>query len=268
VQKDTVTINVDFPVGLSVSDNKILCIGQKVQLLTTGKAASYLWSPAAGLDDITTASPIASPSVSTTYRVIAFSNNACKNDTGYVLVAVGNIPLVNAGDDKTIAAGTQVQLSATVNSNDVNKYLWTPSSGLSCTACPDPTFTADKDIRYKLTVQTTYGCTASDEVNIFVFCNKGKVFIPDAFTPNNDGLNDRFYVKGYGLSKVKSLLIFNRWGQKVFEKQNIPVNDANHGWDGLVNGLPAEPAAFVYLLNVICDDGNEFSLKGTVLLIK
>jgi hypothetical protein len=71
-----------------------------------------------------------------------------------------------------------------------------------------------------------------------------------------------------GIAKVKRLLVFNRWGQKVFEKQNIPVNDLSHGWDGRVGGLPTEAAVYVYLATIVCDDGIEFNVKGTVLLIR
>ncbi|MEO6455376.1 MAG: gliding motility-associated C-terminal domain-containing protein, partial [Ginsengibacter sp.] len=205
----------------------------------------------------------------TTYQVIAYSNNLCKNDTGYINIAIGNPPVVNAGNDINVASGTPVQLHATVSSNDVNKYLWSPATGIDCITCPDPQFIADNNITYKVTVQTIYGCTANDEVKVVVFCGKGQLFIPNAFTPNNDGLNDRFYIKGYGLEKIKRLQIFNRYGQKVFEKQNAPVNDPNYGWDGLVKGYPVEiTSAFVYILEVICKDGQEFNMKGTLMLVR
>ena len=269
IQKDTVSIQVDTPVGLSVSKSDSICIGERTQLSATSTAGNYLWSPAVGLSSTNIASPFAAPTVTTLYRVIAFSNNVCKTDTGFVLVAVGNIPTVNAGADRNIAAGTSIQLLAQTTGADINAYLWTPATGLSCVNCASPSFVADNDITYKVTIQTIYGCRATDEVRIVVFCGKGQLYIPNAFTPNNDGLNDRFYIKGYGIAKIKRMLIFNRYGQTVFEKQNVPINDASQGWDGTNKGVPAgETAAYVYVLEVICKDGQEFSYKGTVMLVR
>jgi gliding motility-associated-like protein len=106
-------------------------------------------------------------------------------------------------------------------------------------------------------------------VSIAVFCDKSKLFIPNSFTPNGDGFNDRFYIKGFGLSKIKHLSIFNRWGQLVFDKNNMPVNDESEGWDGSLNGIqPDKTGAYVYTMDVVCKDGQEFSYKGTILLIK
>ncbi len=118
-------------------------------------------------------------------------------------------------------------------------------------------------------MQTTYGCRASDEVRIVVFCGKGQLYIPNAFSPNNDGLNDRFYIKGYGIASIKRMMIFNLYGQTVFENQNVPVNDRSQSWDGTYKGLPAgETAAYVNVLDVISKDGQEFSYKGTIMLVK
>jgi len=269
IQKDTVSIQVDIPVGLTVSKTDSICIGERTQLRATSSVSNYLWSPAVGLSSTTIASPFAAPTITTVYRVIAFSNNVCKTDTGFVVVAVGNIPTVNAGADRNIAAGTSIQLQAQTTGADINAYLWTPATGLSCVNCANPSFVADNDITYKVTIRTIYGCTATDEVRIVVFCGKGQLYIPNAFSPNNDGLNDRFYIKGYGIAKIKKMLIFNRYGQKVFEKQNVPVNDASQGWDGTTKGQPAaQTAAYVYVLEVICKDGQEFNYKGTVMLVK
>jgi len=269
IQKDTATIRVDVPVNLLVSSNDTLCAGNRVQLRAIASAASYLWSPAVGLTNATSASPFASPIVTTRYQVIAFSGNVCKNDTGVVTIVVGNTPVVNAGVDQQVASGTTIQLFAQVNSNDLRQYLWAPATGLSCVDCPNPQLIADNDITYRVTVQTLYKCTAFDEVRIVVFCGKGQLYIPKAFTPNRDGLNDRFYIRGYGLARVKRMVIFDRWGKKVFEKQQVPVNDPSQGWDGTVNGLAVgNTSAFVYIVDVICKDGQEFNIKGTIMVVK
>ena len=268
-QKDTVTVKVDQPVNLSVSKNDSLCIGERRQLLASSTTSTYLWSPPVSLSNATIANPFAAPLVNTNYQVIAFSNNVCKNDTGFVSIYVGYKPTVNAGADINVAAGTPLQLNTQVTGNDIFKYQWIPATGLDCSNCPNPKLIADNDISYRVTVQTIYGCRATDEIRIVVFCGKGQLYIPSAFSPNNDGLNDRFYIKGYGIAQIKRMLIFNRYGQKVFEKQNVPINDPSQGWDGTNKGEPAgSTAAYVYVLDVICKDGQEFNYKGTIMVVK
>ena len=93
--------------------------------------------------------------------------------------------------------------------------------------------------------------------------------MPNAFTPNNDGLNDRYYVKAYGVKQISSFAIFNRWGQKVFERQNYKPNNPADGWDGTENGVPVRStSAFVYVLQFVCNDGTPFTRKGTVMLVR
>jgi gliding motility-associated-like protein len=128
---------------------------------------------------------------------------------------------------------------------------------------------ADKSITYKVVVRTQYGCTATDDINITVLCGKGSVFIPNAFTPNNDGLNDVFYVSGYGIAKVKRFSIFDRWGKLLFNKENFPAGDRKFGWDGNVLGSEVTvTTAFVYIVEVECVGGTTIPLKGSVLLVR
>jgi gliding motility-associated-like protein len=269
VQRDTVTVQVDEPVALSVSASDSICAGERIRLTATSTVNNYLWSPSAGLSSAAIAAPFASPATTTAYRVVAISSNVCKSDTGYVTVAVGNVPLINAGADRNIANGTVVQLSVTTTATDVRKYTWLPTTGLDCINCTTPKFTADQDITYRVTAETDYGCRGTDEVRIIVFCSKGQLFIPNAFTPNSDGLNDVFYIKGSGIATIKRLMIFNRYGQMVFQRQQSPVNAPSQGWDGRVNGtIPSITENFVYVLEVLCKDGQEFSYKGNLLLIR
>jgi gliding motility-associated-like protein len=269
VQTDTVAVQVDEPVALRVSASDSICAGERIQLTATSTVNNYLWSPPAGLSSTTSAAPFASPAVTTTYRVVGVSSNVCKSDTGYVTVAVGNRPLINAGADRNIAAGTVVQLSVATTATDIRTYTWMPATGLDCINCTTPKFTADQDIVYRVTAETNYGCRATDEVRIVVFCNKGQLFIPNAFSPNGDGLNDIFYIKGYGIATIKRLMIFNRYGQLVFQRQQAPVNTAAAGWDGRVNGsIPSSTENFVYVLEVICKDGQAFNYKGNLILVK
>lgn len=268
IQYDSVLIRVDEKVKLRHSSDAITCRGTAVRLTASGNTSQFVWSPAAGLNTITGPVVMANPVNTTTYRVVGISANVCPSDTGYILVTVGDIPTVNAGPDIRVNAGTQVTLPAT-STGGVVQYLWTPSTGLSCTDCPQPSFVADFNTTYKVRVRTQYGCEATDEIVVTVLCNKGAVYIPTAFTPNNDGKNDMFYVNGYGIARVKHFSVFDRWGKQVFRKDNITAGDRNQGWNGRVGNVEiTTTTTFVYVAEVECSEGTTIVLKGSVILIR
>jgi gliding motility-associated-like protein len=101
-----------------------------------------------------------------------------------------------------------------------------------------------------------------------VFCNNDNVFVPNTFSPNGDGSNDVFYVRGKGLNRVKMLRVFNRWGQVVFERTNFAVNDASAGWDGTYNGAKQVPDVYIYQLEIWCDNSTVVKFEGNVALIQ
>jgi gliding motility-associated-like protein len=267
VQKDSVHIVVDEKVRLQHSDNVLICRGDQTRLKASGNTSHFEWMPVSGLNSPHSASTVASPDQTTNYQVVGYSRNTCPNDTGFVLVTVADLPVVDLGPDRTVDAGQVITLSPAVSANVVN-YNWWPATGLNCTNCNAPQFVADKDIVYHVRVTTQYGCESQDDVRIIVACGKGAVYIPNAFTPNGDGKNDVFYIKGYGIQQVKSFRIFNRWGQLVFQRENFLPNDRSFGWDGTFNGRPADPGAFVYITEVICNEGKPIVEKGTVVLIR
>jgi gliding motility-associated-like protein len=94
------------------------------------------------------------------------------------------------------------------------------------------------------------------------------VFIPNAFSPDGDGVNDVFYVMGTGVKIVKSFMIFNRWGELLFQKENFVPNNPSFGWDGTIRGQKSPPDVFVYICNVLCENDIPYSYKGNVAIIK
>lgn len=268
-QTDTATVRVDQPVNLQTGPDQVICERGTVQLSASGNAGSFKWTPATALDNATIPNPKASPTQTTVYQVVGYSTTVCPNDTASVQVIVEPDPRVYIGPDVVADAGTLITLNPTLQGN-ITQYNWSPATGLSCPSCALTQLAADKNITYTLRVTTQHGCTATDAVNIVVNCNKGAVYIPSAFTPNNDGVNDRFYIQGFGLSIVKSLRIFNRWGKLVFARNNFVPNSSDMGWDGTVEGKRVnETTTFVYDIEVVCASTNQpFPLKGTVILIR
>lgn len=265
---DTVVVTVAQPIDITASANDTICIGQSSQLNVTG-ATTYLWSPATTLSSATSATPVAIPTLTTQYRVIGFDSYNCFQDTAYVVVAVGQYPTVSLGADKILPTGTPLPLTTVVTNGPITKWLWGPSAAtLSCTTCPLPTATIKREICYTVEATNLYKCAARDTMCVKVFCEGTQVFIPNAFTPDGDGVNDVLMVRAQGIRTVKNFRIFNRWGQVVFERNNFAPNDVAAGWDGTIGGKPASPDVYVYTCEVVCENDISYTYKGNVSIVK
>lgn len=265
---DTVLVEVVQPFSITVSPDDTICIGSQTQLFASG-ATNFLWNPASGLSNATASNPIANPTVTTPYRVIASDQYNCFADTGYVTVVVGPYPTVDLGAGTLVVAGTNITMNPVITNGPVKNYAWTPIDNISCTNCPRPVVTVNNNTLYRLEVENIYGCKASDTVSYQVKCEDAlQVFIPNAFSPDGDNINDVLMVRGKGLAMVKFFRIFNRWGELVFERNNFSANEAKQGWDGKVRGIPANPDVYVYTAEMICTAGSTFTRKGNVTLFR
>ena len=264
---DSLYINVIQPFTMKVSATDTLCIGESVQLSASG-ANSYVWSPSTGLSNSTISNPLASPATTTTYIVLGTDQKNCFTDTGRITVKVYPIPQFNIVESLIKAnVGLNIPL-VTTSSADITKWNWIPNKWLSCSTCPSPIATITSDIKYVAEVSNPGGCTARDEVTIETLCNDFNIFIPNTFSPNGDGMNDVFYPRGKGLFKVRSMKIFNRWGEIVFAKAEFTANDASAGWNGTFNNKQLSSDVYVYTIEVVCDNNTIIPLKGNVTLLR
>jgi PKD repeat protein len=266
VGSDSVIVNVIPPSKVEVALGDTICLGQSVQLSAWGNSR-YLWSPANTLSASNIADPVATPKLSTTYRVIGTDDKNCFRDTAFVTITVGAWPKVTLGPDKVLSTGTQLQLVTTVLNGPIKKWAWTPVKDLTCPDCSLPVATVKKDVCYTVTVQNNFNCEASDTLCIKAFCESTQVFIPNAFVPGATS-NNILMVRGKGIKLVKSFRIFNRWGQMVFDRANFQANEKDFGWDGKINGVPATPDVYVYTCEVLCEDDKAFTYKGNVAILK
>ena len=101
-----------------------------------------------------------------------------------------------------------------------------------------------------------------------VVCGDKNLFLPNTFSPNGDGSNERFYPRGGGLFQVKYLRIFNRWGEQIFEKTNFAGNQSSEGWDGTYKGKPAASDVYVYIIEIVCSNSESFQYKGNIMLLR
>ncbi len=263
---DSVSITVKSKTTSSVGPGGEICEGDTLHLHVYGNALQhYIWLPSKGLDNNLSANPIARPDSSVNYVVIAIEGR-CVPDTNYVQVIVHPRPHVNLGPDRTILAGETVQLNA--QGNNVVTYAWTPEEGLSCNNCQDPEATPKHTITYMVRALAEHGCNDSDDITITVICKASQLYVPNSFTPNGDGQNDLFLPRGKGIRIIKLFRIYDRWGELIFEQKDIDVNDFSRGWDGTRNGKPLPSDVFVYMIDGICDIGEEFHWQGDITLIR
>ena len=262
---DSVVVSVLFPFTVVYPNDTCICLNESAQLCAISSTQStYFWTPAFGLSSTWSACPVATPTATTTYTIIVSDSLACFADTGNVVICIYPLPVVIAGPDVSILAGTNTDLSSyNVSNPGTGTYQWSPDSTLSCYGCEDPTASPLQTTVYVVELTDLHGCKDEDTTIVKVFCNDNALFIPNAFTPNNDGRNDELKLAGRGISKLNYLRIFNRWGQLVYES-----TDFTESWDGTFNGKLCEPEVFDYLLEAVCSTGETIRKQGNITLIR
>jgi len=263
---DTVTVKVVQPEHLALSpDSTSLCAGDSLVLHASG-TDTYVWiGDVGGLASVDAGSVVAVPPSTLRYTVVGSDAYACFHDTLSVPVTVLPLPTVDGGPSVEVLDGAPVDLLAT-GSADIVSWQWTPPDYLSCSDCTQPVCTPKKPEIYTVRVVNNVGCSASDTVSVKLICEAARVRIPEAFSPNNDGHNDRFDILGIGL--VDHLVIFDRWGERVFERSNFYTADLSSQWDGSFHGQPAPVGTYVYFVEMSCPTGGGFTRKGTVVLVR
>ncbi|MES1249324.1 MAG: gliding motility-associated C-terminal domain-containing protein, partial [Chitinophaga rupis] len=211
------------------------------------------------------------------YSITVTSPATGCSSTTDTLIQIGGYPEVKFSKDTlTLPTGFLLNLAPVIiNAADpgmlpIAKYTWAPSRDLSCNddICSSPIALIKDNVCYSVKATNIYGCSGSDTICVKVFCQSSQIFIPNAFTPKGDiPGNRRLVVRASGISSVKSFRVFNRWGRIVFEKNNFPPNSPDYGWDGTVNGKPADPGVYVYTAEVICENGVPYTFKGNVTLL-
>ncbi len=179
--------------------------------------------------------------------------------------------LVNAGRDTIIQLSTSHQIKAIsdVSWSEITEIQWEPATALSCTDCPNPVATPETDTEYTITIKDKNGCVREDKVKIRVKSDKGWL-APNIFYPSSSTGNQRFtiYPEYASIQNIKTLKIYDRWGNMVFTTQNIPAGDANLGWDGSFDGREINPGVFIWVAEIEYKDKSSEIAKGDVTVIK
>ncbi|MEJ7588026.1 MAG: gliding motility-associated C-terminal domain-containing protein [Ferruginibacter sp.] len=150
----------------------------------------------------------------------------------------------------------------------LSAWLWKPDPFLACEVCLTNRVTPTHTRQYVFIGKNEYSCTDT-AFAIVKTITGGSVNLPSAFSPNGDGLNDIFYVMaGEEVPLVRDFLVFNRWGQKVFEAKSLLPNDPRNGWNGIHKGVEAAPGTYIYLVRISGANGDDKVYKGTIVLLR
>jgi gliding motility-associated-like protein len=244
-----------------------ICLGEKVQFNLNTTGMTVVWSPADVLSAANIPNPIATPVITTTYRAIITDMGNCFSKQVSATVVVNQPPQVNMGPDLVVQYNTPFSISP-VYGADVVAYRWRPSNLLDCDTCRNPTGIASVSTRFDLTAISDEGCTSEHSIKLILACSDNNWVMPNAFTPNNDGLNDRFYPMTRGVTLINNFIIYNRFGQVIFQRNNFVPNDSGLGWDGGYKGEKQPLGSYIYMIEGICDAGNVISTKGAVVIAK
>ncbi len=249
---------IPYP-NITLTPNISICYGDTITLLADG-GIDFRWSPGSSLSAVNIPNPLAYPKRTTNYLVAVRDDKGCpKPSFANVVVTVAPKVQAFAGNDTSIVSGQPLQLLGTGG----DYFIWTPADALSNPNISNPIATLDQDTHLALKVTTLQGCYAYDTIMVKVFKTQPDIFVPTAFTPNNDGLNDKLTPIPVGIKEFNYFRVFNRWGQLVFFTNNI-----GEGWDGRFKGIEQGNGSFVWQVRGVDYTGLVIEKKGLVTVIK
>jgi gliding motility-associated-like protein len=254
-----VTVKVSpYPLANAGNDSTI-CVGDTAYLHATG-GSSYVWSPTLYLDNPAISDPTGVPPSTITYTVSVTDTLGCPKPVQDSVIIIVQKVEANAGPRDTLIV---VKQPLQLNGTGGQVYVWSPGTGLSDPNIANPVARLDNNQEYILKVTTAAGCSSTDTINVKVYKVDPGVYVPNAFTPNNDGLNDQFHAIAIGMKTIKYFRVYNRWGQLLFS-----TTQSEKGWDGTYNGKPQDAAVYVWVVEGTDYLNQKVTQKGTVVLIR
>ena len=201
------------------------------------------------------------------YHLVLRNNNGCEADLSFSIAAADPLSVRLPGDT-SILLGDSLYLRAEIQGRGPMTYTWNDPETVDCINCPNTLAHPLVNTRYELVVTDENNCKASDDILVSINF-EGKVYIPNAFSPNGDGQNDDFFFyTDTPVERVNRFQMFDRWGNLLYEALDFEPEDYNYAWDGQCAGRKMNPGIYVYYLELEFADGERESFKGDVVLIR
>ncbi|TAK36025.1 MAG: gliding motility-associated C-terminal domain-containing protein [Saprospiraceae bacterium] len=207
------------------------------------------------------------------HTIVIEDANGCERTLDFTIAEPEqvNVELVLEieGNENIVQFGDSVRLVVLVSPqwDSLDAIVWTPSGMVPCDTCQEQWIHPTIETTFSIMVDEN-GCTDSDQVTVSVSKDR-PVYVPNAFSPNNDGKNDIFYIfAGGSVANIRSFLVFNRWGETVWQHYNFQPNDPAFGWDGRHRGKLMDPAVFTWFAEVEFTDGRVLVYEGDVTLMR
>ena len=262
-----VPVMVKNKVTVTLASNADVCTDGSVNLpvsvvFSSDLGTSYIWNKPQYLNDPTSSDPLASPGTRSMDFTVVVRSGHCIPDTQVVDVVV--VPTPDIEVSSTIATTPLADVPLYAASHQQLTYQWFSKDSFSCADCRRTNlFPTQSQMVYVVGTNST-GCSVKDSVYIDVTgCDANNIFLPNTFTPNGDGLNDKLYIRTVTLSSLKYFRVFDAWGNMVFQ-----TNRLDEGWDGSVNGRQTPVAVYVYELEGKCQNGYDVFKTGNITAIR
>lgn len=254
IDYDTVMVSVSRVYPTAGPDTTV-CLEKPIQVFATG-GVNYNWQPASQF--LNPNLPIATLYATAPQQIsVVVSDTIGCSEKVNLNISFFPKSLVNAGPDQIITFGDEVRLAGSASPGN---YQWIPFKNLTCATCLTTTAQLYENTWFTLFLTDQYGCQFKDSAFVMI---EGNIYIPNSFTPNEDGTNETFNVNGIDI-KSYTLRIFNRWGQQVFQ-----TSDMTKGWTGFTdNKKEIITEVFVYQLEYTLNSGRRGEKIGTVTLVR
>ncbi|MCC6754040.1 MAG: gliding motility-associated C-terminal domain-containing protein [Saprospiraceae bacterium] len=204
-----------------------------------------------------------------THVLYARDSSGCRYQKSF---SITEIPAVQADltPEITLRLGQSTRLDLTVLPDPAiaATYRWRPETYLSCSDCEDPETSPLRNIEYEVTVIDTNGCSATQTIRVRI--ETPRAWVPNAFSPNGDQINDHLYIHSSDpdVTRVHFFRIYDRWGNQVFAYHDGAPNQPAHGWDGSFQGEKCNPGVFTYVAEIEWINGEKWILRGDATLIR
>lgn len=272
------------PIVKPTIDGKVVCQDKSttISLNAANENITVNWYPLDNLDTTDIFNPIASPDTTTVYTVTVSEQQTAEltcTDSIKIIVRVQQKPVYSGFPNDWIVRlptkdtlvklqgnGIYINDSYNVNNDSLPgvTYSWSPNIGLSCTNCASPIISGLQENQiYMLTMVDSNECFIETETIEFILLKDSRIKVTSAFTPNDDGINDLAFARGWGLKEFIWLRIYNRWGQLMYE-----TTDFYQGWDGTYKGIPQNADTYSYIVKAIDHTDKEIIQKGYITLLR